>query len=394
MLTQPSPSEPMPAAESDAADSTAEAIPPTEPAEPTDVAGTGSFGLFDGQPADRPFADLHADPADPEAPYDPEPYDDEYDADDYTEADYDDGDDDYDQDYADEADEDFDDEHEPEGATGAGGMSVLLTEMRSAPPRKRRGRWVFVALVLVLLAGGGVVWLSDARMPQHHHKVAAPQPPEFIIPLLAIPPDSSVPSAGAAPPPVGPARTAWIDALSARTDLPRIALAAYLQAADLLARSTPACHLSWTTLAGVGWVESRHGLYHGDTLLADGEEAVPIIGPALDGTNGNQRITDTDHGALDGDPVWDHALGPMQFLPHTWSIWGRRAAGDGRPADPQNINDAALTAGRYLCASGGDLGQPTDWWQALFVYNNSITYGQTVYSGASAYAQASEVKVN
>jgi hypothetical protein len=274
----------------------------------------------------------------------------------------------------------------------SGGLDLVLS-LQPEPPRRRHWRrWLFLLLVLVLLACAGLIWLRDMRMTPHHRAVPA-GPPPFEVELLDVAPGNAIPIAGPAVPAdlPGPAdpRTRWINTLSAHTDIPRRALSAYVRAEAMLATSTPSCRLAWTTLAGIGWVESRHGEYHGDTLLADGTEQDPIIGPALDGSPGRQRIADTDHGTLDQDPVWDHALGPMQFLPSTWAKWGLRASGDGKPADPQDIDDAALTAGRYLCASGGDLGTPAGWWKATFVYNNSVSYGQTVFSGANAYALAS-----
>jgi membrane-bound lytic murein transglycosylase B len=78
----------------------------------------------------------------------------------------------------------------------------------------------------------------------------------------------------------------------------------------------------------------------------------------------------------------------MQFLPRTWLRWGVRANGDGKAPDPQNIDDAALTAARYLCASGGNLSTARGWWRAVLTYNRSVPYGQKVFSGADAYAKA------
>jgi membrane-bound lytic murein transglycosylase B len=77
----------------------------------------------------------------------------------------------------------------------------------------------------------------------------------------------------------------------------------------------------------------------------------------------------------------------MQFLPSRWRTLGERANGDGKPADPQNIDDAARTAARYLCATG-DLAVPGRWWAAIFHYNNSLDYGRAVFSAAQAYAGA------
>jgi membrane-bound lytic murein transglycosylase B len=66
-----------------------------------------------------------------------------------------------------------------------------------------------------------------------------------------------------------------------------------------------------------------------------------------------------------------------------------RASRDGNRPDPQNIDDASLTAARYLCADGRDLARPQGWWDAVLSYNNSVDYGQQVFSAADAYARAS-----
>ncbi|HJP75572.1 MAG TPA: lytic transglycosylase domain-containing protein [Pseudonocardiaceae bacterium] len=263
----------------------------------------------------------------------------------------------------------------------------------SRPRRRRRrpmwGGWALLAVLVLLLAGGGV-WLHDlvTKPPPK----AAPSAPTFTILPLNVNPGDSVPSAPApfpasVPGPKDP-QTAWITRLSTETYLPSRALTAYMTAQTLLAQRDPGCGINWTTLAGIGWVESHHGQYGGGSIGPDNRETRPIIGPALDGTNGTQRIPDTDHGALDGDTQWDRALGPMQFLPTTWREWGQRASGDGQAPDPQNIADAALTAGNYLCRSVGDMTTPANWWKAVYIYNNSDEYGVEVYSAAQAYSDA------
>jgi len=85
--------------------------------------------------------------------------------------------------------------------------------------------------------------------------------------------------------------------------------------------------------------------------------------------------------------VWDHAVGPFQFIPSTWLRWKADGNGDG-VADPQNIDDAALAAGRYLCAGGKDLATGSGWWQAILSYNNSVAYVQNVFTAADGYARA------
>jgi len=76
-----------------------------------------------------------------------------------------------------------------------------------------------------------------------------------------------------------------------------------------------------------------------------------------------------------------------QFIPSTWARWKADGNSDG-VADPQNIDAAALAAGRYLCAGGRNLATGTDWWTAILSYNNSTSYVQTVFNGAEEYARA------
>ncbi|BFO21183.1 hypothetical protein SHKM778_75710 [Streptomyces sp. KM77-8] len=63
----------------------------------------------------------------------------------------------------------------------------------------------------------------------------------------------------------------------------------------------------------------------------------------------------------------------MQFLPSTWARWGADGNGDGR-ADPDNVFDAALAAGHYLCAGDRDLGRAADLDRAILSYNHSEAY--------------------
>jgi membrane-bound lytic murein transglycosylase B len=159
-------------------------------------------------------------------------------------------------------------------------------------------------------------------------------------------------------------------------------LDAYRSAAGTLGTEIPNCHLRWQLLAGIGKVDSDNAAGH--TIGADGTITPPIIGPPLDGTNGTTRVTDTDHGALDGDSTYDHAVGPLQFLPATWTTWGVDANNDGRK-DPNNINDAALTAANYLCAHGPDLSNPAQLTTALRAINPSDSYIHAVLAWTSGY---------
>nr|WP_221308261.1 lytic murein transglycosylase [Nocardiopsis mwathae] len=177
----------------------------------------------------------------------------------------------------------------------------------------------------------------------------------------------------------------WLDTISEASGVPRRALQGYANAQLRLMEEQPACQVSWPTLAAIGEVESRHGTYAGGEIGPDGRTTVDVIGIPLDGTNNTAAIPDTDGGELDGDPVWDRAVGPMQFIPTTWEQWGADGNGDGR-ANPHNIDDTALTAARYLCAEGRDLTDQDDWWQAILSYNRSETYVRDVLDIANRYA--------
>jgi membrane-bound lytic murein transglycosylase B len=101
------------------------------------------------------------------------------------------------------------------------------------------------------------------------------------------------------------------------------------------------------------------------------------------------RIRDTDGGVLDDDPEWDRAVGPMQFIPATWSQWAADGNGDG-VHDPQQIDDAVLAAARYLCFAGGDLSIPGNWISAVTAYNHSIEYNNRVAEVADRYRLLAE----
>jgi membrane-bound lytic murein transglycosylase B len=110
----------------------------------------------------------------------------------------------------------------------------------------------------------------------------------------------------------------------------------------------------------------------------------PIRGIPLDGSPGVARILDQEATARTSSPVYVRALGPFQFLPETWQGWGVDANGDGI-ADPDSIDDSALTAARYLCVSGGDLTTAQGWQRALLIYDQSTAYMAEVRRDAAAY---------
>ncbi|WP_217361316.1 lytic transglycosylase domain-containing protein [Aeromicrobium stalagmiti] len=167
--------------------------------------------------------------------------------------------------------------------------------------------------------------------------------------------------------------------------IPSAALYAYRRAETLLGQADKECKLPWNLVAAIGRVESNHGRTGGNALNADGIAKPGIYGVPLDGNDGRARITDTDSGALDKNSVYDRAVGPMQFIPGTWKSVGVDSDNDGRK-NPQDIDDAATSAGIYLCAGAGDLTDPADTAAALKRYNNSDAYVDLVMKISSAYA--------
>lgn len=126
---------------------------------------------------------------------------------------------------------------------------------------------------------------------------------------------------------------------SAIAEIPRFLLARYEHA--------PACSgLPWQIIAAIGYTESRHGA--GSVDPTTGDTNPHIIGIALDGTHSAAIRVPYGGSPWHDDPVWDHAVGPMQFITNTWARWGVDANGDGT-ASPHNAFDAIAAAGRYLC---------------------------------------------
>ncbi|MCH9701554.1 MAG: lytic murein transglycosylase [Actinomycetia bacterium] len=163
--------------------------------------------------------------------------------------------------------------------------------------------------------------------------------------------------------------------------IPSMALAAYRNAEAMMTTAFPGCGVSWNLLAGIGRIESMHA--YGGATDSRGTAVKPIYGPALDGTlPGNEIIVQS----RSADRVtYARALGPMQFLPGTWSRYASDGDNDGK-ADVQNIFDASLAAARYLCSGGLNLRNQADVMAAILRYNNSMAYARNVLSWAASYA--------
>ena len=163
--------------------------------------------------------------------------------------------------------------------------------------------------------------------------------------------------------------------------IPAMALSAYRKAEQTMAASAPDCGVSWNLLAGIGRIESSHA--NGGATDTRGTSVRPIYGPVLDGSlPGNEIIVQSNTG---GQTVYARAMGPMQFLPGTWSRYASDGDGDGK-ADPQNLFDASLSAARYLCSGGMNLRNQAQVLTAVLRYNHSMAYAQNVLGWAAAYA--------
>ncbi|NYI90530.1 membrane-bound lytic murein transglycosylase B [Amycolatopsis endophytica] len=256
------------------------------------------------------------------------------------------------------------------------------------------GRLLVVTVVLAAAVGG--IWVTTAvtrpgpsetttEIPDLEN-AAAPVAPGSVAPVNATlegapqtqPQEQQPQSSGA------DLLTRWADKVAEVTGIPARALVAYGNAELELRATQPKCRVSWATLAGIGRIESNHGRYGGAVLRDNGLPSKAIIGVPLDGSPGIRAIGDSDGGRFDGDPNYDRAVGPMQFLPSTWAKWGGGY-------NPQQIDAAALAAAKYLCAGGRDMAAAGGWWSGILSYNNSVDYGQKVFGLADAYAKAAQV---
>lgn len=183
------------------------------------------------------------------------------------------------------------------------------------------------------------------------------------------------------------ASDAWLDLTADATGIPRRALEAYAGASVEVAARYPDCRIGWNTVAGIGAVESLHGIYQQSHIEPNGQVNPHILGPALNGAQGVMAIKDTDGGALDSDTRWDRAVGPLQFIPSTWSYIGQDGNADG-VKDPHNIDDAALTAAVYLCQNQRDMSTNAGWQQGVLSYNRSADYAHRVARYAEDYRAA------
>ena len=175
-----------------------------------------------------------------------------------------------------------------------------------------------------------------------------------------------------------------IVATASTNQIPSAALAAYQRAEAVINKADKSCHLTWQLVAAIGRVESNHGRAGGNVLDDSGVAKPGIYGVALNGRNRTQAISDSDGGQFDNDTQWDRAVGPMQFIPSTWSIVGVDADGDAK-RNPQDVDDAALATAVYLCSGKDDLSTVVGQRAAVYRYNHSQPYVDLVLEIMDAY---------
>lgn len=174
-------------------------------------------------------------------------------------------------------------------------------------------------------------------------------------------------------------------------DIPPRMLTAYKKAVPQVGRHAPHCRgMRWPILAGIAKVESNHAV--GRNIADTGDIRPRIYGVLLNGSGAGGNTTvfpDTDNGRWDGTASGERAVGPFQFLPSTWTVFGEDANRD-KAADPHNADDAALGAAIYLCGEGRDLTQRDQLKSAVFQYNHSDAYVANVLGWIDQYAAAAK----
>jgi cell wall-associated NlpC family hydrolase len=166
-----------------------------------------------------------------------------------------------------------------------------------------------------------------------------------------------------------------VDDVADWLDIPHRAMHAYATATVLLTEEQPDCHLSWVTLAGVGRTATDHGRVNGGTITEDGTMSEPID---------TVEVRD-----FAGDLVSvPGAAGPLQLSPDVWERF-KASPTEGTP-DIQNIDDAALTAGRAMCAGGRDLSDGDGWLDGVSVLQDEPLFLHRVLATANVYGTVGE----
>ena len=250
-------------------------------------------------------------------------------------------------------------------------------------PARTSGRHALVlSPAALLLLAASAPW-GGAAAPTTEPTPDATSPSSPTVPTDAIEAPASVPGRGVVAPGARNGVDAAVESASI-SGIPDAALAAYQRAETVINAADKSCNIPWQLIAAIGRVESDHGRANGNTLNDQGLATPGIFGIPLDGSNNTSVIRDTDAGQYDSDAKWDRAVGPMQFIPSTWSVVGVDGDNDGQ-RDPQDIDDAALATAVYLCSGNDDLSTEIGRRPAIFRYNHSHHYVDLVLSLMDAY---------
>ncbi|MCW2785487.1 MAG: hypothetical protein JWP74_2004 [Marmoricola sp.] len=255
--------------------------------------------------------------------------------------------------------------------------------LKKTPTSRYRTRIALAPVVLIcgtLVAGVGASSPIATADSPHVGATRGLQIPAEVVTVPA-----TVPNPGlVAPSVVSGSEDSAVSSASV-SGIPAPALTAYQRGAQIIDSADAGCNLPWELLAAIGRVESDHGRSGGNVLAADGVAEPGIYGVTLNGRNNTRTVADTDAGEVDGNRFFDRAVGPMQFLPSTWSVVKVDADGDGK-RDPQDINDAALAAAVYLCSGSGDLATREGQQAAVYRYDHSRAYVNLVLRLVDAYS--------
>jgi membrane-bound lytic murein transglycosylase B len=263
-----------------------------------------------------------------------------------------------------------------------------------APPQRRQN--LERAAILTTLAIVSTAWTANlagmgaASFAGGDTSTAPPNP--VAVPTVAVQPPANYARPHSTGRSIPAGSRVNVIATASTNGIPSAALNAYQRAAVVMGGADKACNIPWQLIAAIGRVESDHGRYGGNTLGADGISRPGIYGIALNGKHKTGAISDTDAGQFDNDAVWDRAVGPMQFIPSTWSIVGVDADGDAE-RNPQDIDDAALAAAVYLCSGEGNLATEPGQRRSVFRYNHSEEYVDLVLSIMDAYTEGDYTSV-
>ena len=260
--------------------------------------------------------------------------------------------------------------------------------MSAQNARTGRLRKATALVPLALLSAAFTASIAGANAPavvaSGTHAADQTLPDGTAVPTKAIEAPASVSNGGGLG--LDGANATQVVSTASTSGIPSAALSAYQRAETVINAADRSCNLTWQLIAAIGRVESNHGRANGNVLDNTGLAVPGIYGIPLNGSNQTTEILDTDAGQYDNDATYDRAVGPMQFIPSTWSVVGVDADGDGQ-RNPQDVDDSALATAVYLCSGDDDLATTAGQRASVLRYNHSQSYVDLVLSVMNAYLQ-------